>query len=112
MFRSQQPTIPFDMYLGQLLPIEEYRAYGFYSNMHNKIIVLLDSPALNTVGISEAVVNNNVKEAVLAIHTAFVNAIQNPFHPPGYPIVSKKFDSQINQIIRRYNSGVGNQKRK
>lgn len=95
------------MYLGQLIPIEDYRSFGCYTNTHNKIIVLCDSFTINSYSSVETMAGNmTMKEAINAIHAAFVAAIQNPFHPVGYPIVSKSFDSQIIQIVNKFNSTV------
>jgi len=100
-------TSPFEMYMGQLLPIEDYRAYGCYCNTHTKIIVLCDSFGMkssNIWEISSTVMDSNMKEAIGTIQAAFVSAMQNPFQPVGCPIVSKKFDSVIQQIVQRFNT--------
>jgi hypothetical protein len=83
------------MYLGQLFPIEDYRCFGSYNNTHNKTIVICDNYTLESGGI---------KETILALNSAFVAAIQNPFQATGEPIVSKKFDANVENIILRHNN--------
>ena len=105
--RALQSTSPFELYLGQLAYLEDYRAYGCYSNTHNKVILLCDSPGLNSFSVADAAENNHIREAIGSIRDAFVKATQNPFHPAGQPIVSKRFDSQVGQLVHRFNSLYG-----
>eukprot|EP01038_Epipyxis_sp_PR26KG_P009684 gene9684-13037_t len=93
--RAILSTTSFDMYLGQLFPIEDYRCFGSYCNTHNKTIIICDSGTTETGGI---------KDVILALNSAFANAIQNPFQPTGQPITSQKFNSFINQIVQRHNT--------
>lgn len=88
-------TTSFDMYLGQLFPIEDYRTFGCYSNCQNKTIVICDNATTDTGGI---------KETIMALNNAFIGAIQNPFQPVGQPLISKKFDANIHQIVQRHNN--------
>ena len=93
--RAVSSTAAFDMYLGQLFPIEDYRTFGCYSNTHNKVIVICDNTTTDTGG---------VKETIAALNVAFVNAIQNPFQLVGTPLVSKSLDKAIHQIVQRHNN--------
>ena len=102
--RALQSTSPFELYLGQLASVEDYRAFGCYSNTQNKVILLCDSPGFNSFSQVDAAESNHIREAIGSIHFAFVKAMQNPFHPAGQPIVSKRFDSQVGQLVHRFNS--------
>ena len=88
-------TASFDMYLGQLFPIEDYRTFGCYSNTHNKTIVICDNATTESGGI---------RDTIVALNTAFIAAIQNPFQPVGLPLISKRFDSNVHQIVQRHNN--------
>lgn len=99
--RAVSSTAAFDMYLGQLFPIEDFRTFGSYSNTHNKIIVVCDN------GTTDA---NGVKETIGALNAAFVNAVQNPFQLVGAPLSSRTLDAAINQIVQRHNN-AGSKKR-
>ena len=86
------------MYMGLLLPVDDYRAFCSYSNAHNKTIVICDSSTTDT---------GEIKETINALNVAFVNAMQNPFQPTGkpiYPASGKAFEASINQIVQKFNS--------
>lgn len=94
-------TATFDMYMGQLFPIEDYRTYGAYTNTHNKVIVVCENATTEPSGI---------KDTILALTTAFANAVQNPFQPAGMPLVSKALDTVITQIVQKHNSAYTKRK--
>lgn len=94
-------TAAFDMYLGQLFPIEDYRTFGCYSNTHNKIIVVCDNATTDAGG---------VKETIGLLNAAFVNAIQNPFQLVGAPLSSRTLDATISQIVLRHNNAITRRK--
>jgi hypothetical protein len=99
--RAVSSTAAFDLYLGQLFPIEDYRTFGAYSNTHNKTIVICENATSDTGGI---------KETIASLNSAFVNAIQNPFQPVGTPLVSKALDISITQIVQRHNANAAKRK--
>ena len=94
-YRALASTTSFDMYFGQLFPIEDYLVYGNYSNTHHKIISVCDNSGAENVGI---------RETINALSIAFVNAAQNPFQEVGKPLRSKKLDNTIQQIVNKHNS--------
>mmetsp|Transcript_25370 Transcript_25370/g.42491 ORF Transcript_25370/g.42491 Transcript_25370/m.42491 type:complete len:116 (-) Transcript_25370:518-865(-) len=108
--RAMTSTTAFDMYLGQLFPVDDYRTYGCYSNTHNKTIVICGNNNSSSGGFSDGSggSNSTIKQLILALNSAFVGAIQNPFQPVGAPIVaSKHLDEVIHQIVQVYNKRQG-----
>lgn len=99
--RAVSSTAAFDLYLGQLFPIEDYRTYGCYTNSHNKLIVICENGTSDSGGI---------KDTIAQLNVAFVNALQNPFHLVGAPFSSKSLDNAIQQIIQRHNSNATKRK--
>ena len=61
----------FDLYLGQVLQMDDYKVFGHYSNTHTKTLVLCDS----ATDAGDA----SVREAVLSFRNMYTNAVQNPF---------------------------------
>jgi len=61
----------FDLYLGQVLQMDDYKVFGHYSNTHIKTLVLCDSA-------TEAG-DASVREVVLNFRNMYANAVQNPF---------------------------------
>mmetsp|Transcript_4645 Transcript_4645/g.7584 ORF Transcript_4645/g.7584 Transcript_4645/m.7584 type:complete len:155 (-) Transcript_4645:135-599(-) len=108
--KAMTSTTAFDMYLGQLFPVDDYRTYGCYSNTHNKTIVICGNNNSSSGGFSDGSggSNSTIKQLILALNSAFVGAIQNPFQPVGAPIVaSKHLDEVIHQIVQVYNKRQG-----
>ena len=95
IYRAVSSTAAFDMYLGQLFIVDDYRTFGCCSNTHNKIIVICENATTDTGGI---------KETIAALNVAFVNAIQNTFQMVGSPLTSKLLDDNIHQIVQRHNN--------
>lgn len=93
--RAVLSTASFEMYLGQLFPIEDYRTFGCYTNTHNKIIVVCDNTTTDTGGI---------KETIFSLNNAFVNALQNPFQPVAAPLLTRTLDVTIHTIVQQHNS--------
>lgn len=93
--RAQSTSSTFDMYFGLLFPVEDYRVYGSYTNTHQKIVVICDGNGTENVG---------VREAMTALGAAFVNNSQNPFQIVEAPLVSKRLDTIVQQIIVKQNS--------
>jgi hypothetical protein len=89
------------MYLGQLFPIEDYRTFGSYSNTHNKIIVICENATSDTGGI---------KDTIILLNTAFVNAVQNPFQAVGAPLTSKALNAAVAAIVQRHNGALAKRK--
>lgn len=86
------------MYFGLLFPVEDYRVYGSYTNTHQKIVVICEGNGAENVGI---------REAVTAFGAAFVNNTQNPFQAVESPLISKRLDFIVQQIVTKQNSLIG-----
>jgi hypothetical protein len=86
-----------EMFLGQLLIVEDYRVFAWCSNTHTKTIIVCD------VATSEA----QVKDVLQNLYSQYVRAVQNPFQPNGQAVQlssSKRFQSRIQQIVGTYNA--------
>jgi hypothetical protein len=94
-FRALSSATGFDMYFGLLFMVDDYRVYGTYTNTHQKIVIICDF---------ENVDNTAIKEVLSTFNIAFLNAAQNPFQEIDSPLVSKKLDVAVQQIILRHNS--------
>jgi len=92
--RSGSPqSVPFDLYLDLLLPIDEYKVFGYYSNTQTKTIVVCE----NVVEAGSSA----MRDLVLSLHGLFVAAMQNPFQPCGRPLTSPKLHSGIQVLLSR-----------
>ncbi|GIL72663.1 hypothetical protein Vretimale_4364 [Volvox reticuliferus] len=83
-----------DAYLGLLYPTEDYRVYGYLTNTHVKIILLLDDEA--------PIKDEAVLRVLRRLHSLYVDTTSNPFHKFGLPITSPRFDAQLEQIVALY----------
>ncbi|GFR41299.1 hypothetical protein Agub_g1975 [Astrephomene gubernaculifera] len=83
-----------DAYLGLLYPTEDFKVYGYLTNTHLKILLLLDDegPAKDEV----------VMRVFRRLHSLYVDTASNPFHVFGLPISSARFDVQLEQIVAVY----------
>ena len=99
-FRAIQNS-SFEMYLGQLFPIDEFKVFGSYTNTQMKLIIVCYNSITEISG---------MRETMSALWSAFVSAIQNPFQETGKPLKSKKLDILVQQIVDKHNAL--NQKRR
>ncbi|KAG2499243.1 hypothetical protein HYH03_002822 [Edaphochlamys debaryana] len=83
-----------ESYLGLLYPTEDYRVYGYLTNTHVKIIVLLDDEA--------PVKDDLVMRVMKRLHNLYVDTTSNPFHKFGMPISSPRFDAALESIVSVY----------
>lgn len=85
-----------DLYLGQLLQVDEYKVFGHYSNTHTKTMVVCDSGTDSS--------DPSVRELLMALRGIYTAATQNPFQTPETTVVSKRFCSAVSQAFAAYNS--------
>merc|ERR1711924_230058 len=78
-----------DSYLGLLYPTEDYKVFGYLTCTNVKLILVAD--ALNA---KEA----NVKRVFQGLHTAYINAVSNPFYTPYTKIDSPTFARQVDAL--------------
>ena len=76
-------------YLGSLYAVDDYQIYGHLSNTNIKTILVCDN----------AVPETYVRSTILLLSGLYATAIQNPFQAIGKPIVSKRFNEQIQKAI-------------
>lgn len=88
----------FDLYLGQLLQVDDYRVFGHYSNTHIKTVVLCES-------LSEAT-DAAVRDVVLTLRGLYIAAIQNPFFATERPLESASFRRKVQQLMQQFNARV------
>ena len=88
----------FDLYLGPLLQVDDYRVFGHYSNTHIKTVVLCE-------GVSETA-DAAVRDVVLALRGLYISAIQNPFLMTDKPMESLSFRRRVQQLIETFNSRI------
>ncbi|KAL2721599.1 trafficking protein particle complex subunit 2-like protein [Vespula maculifrons] len=81
-----------DLYLGLLLTTEEFKIYGYATNTKIKFVIVLQSSNISFR-------DNEVKMIFKKLHTAYSNAVCNPFYVPGSSINSKSFDSSVTEIM-------------
>lgn len=84
-----------DSFLGLLYSTEDYHVYGYLTNTRIKLI---------TVTGDEAAKEEDVRAVLCNIHTAYVDAISNPFHDAGQPLTSARFHQRVRAIMDRANA--------
>eukprot|EP01100_Stratorugosa_tubuloviscum_P008732 TRINITY_DN3631_c3_g1_i2.p1 TRINITY_DN3631_c3_g1~~TRINITY_DN3631_c3_g1_i2.p1 ORF type:complete len:139 (+),score=65.48 TRINITY_DN3631_c3_g1_i2:115-531(+) len=77
----------FDPFLGFLFPLEDYKVYGYITNTNIKIIVILNEYT--------EIKEQELKTLFERLHTAYINAICNPFYNFDEPIESQTFDVEV-----------------
>lgn len=82
-----------DLYLGLLLTTEEFKIYGYATNTKIKFVIVLPSSNL-------LFRDNEIKMLFKRLHTAYSNAVCNPFYVPGSSINSKSFESSVMEIMK------------
>ncbi|CAD6238353.1 GSCOCG00008441001-RA-CDS [Cotesia congregata] len=81
-----------ELFLGLLHFTDEHKIFGYATNTKVKFVVVLQTP-------STTVRDNDVRMIFRKLHTAYCNAICNPFYIPGDPIESKSFDATVKDIM-------------
>ncbi|CAL5192862.1 unnamed protein product [Lathyrus oleraceus] len=75
-----------ETFLGLLYPIENYKVYGYLTNTKVKFILVTTD-----LDVKDADVRNFFRR----FHTAYVDAVSNPFHVPGKKITSRTFAERL-----------------
>lgn len=78
-----------DTYLGLLSSEEEVRLYGYITNTRAKLVIAVDDPVVK---------DDEMRAIFRRMHTAFVDAVSNPFYTHGSPLISPRFDASIRTI--------------
>mmetsp|Transcript_17753 Transcript_17753/g.57404 ORF Transcript_17753/g.57404 Transcript_17753/m.57404 type:complete len:139 (+) Transcript_17753:1744-2160(+) len=80
-----------ETYLGLLYPTEDFNVYGYMSNTRVKFVMVLDDAEVKDA---------DVRMVFRRFHSAYVDAVCNPFHTPGQRLVSKNFDARIRAALQ------------
>jgi hypothetical protein len=78
-----------DAYLGLLCPADEFLVYGFATCTRVKLLLVLDG-----ADVSE----DAVRDAFRRMHAAFIDAVSNPWQPPGKPLRSAAFGRAVDAL--------------
>ncbi|XP_011296714.1 trafficking protein particle complex subunit 2-like protein isoform X1 [Fopius arisanus] len=81
-----------ELFLGLLYSTEEHKIFGYAPNTKVKFVVVLPSS-------NASFRDNDVRMMFRKLHLAYSNAVCNPFYLPGDEIISKTFDSSVNEIM-------------
>ncbi|KAK9823385.1 hypothetical protein WJX72_002400 [[Myrmecia] bisecta] len=87
---KKSPADTADPYLGMLYPTEDYKVYGYISNTKMKFILVLDEPVAR---------EDDMRMIFKRFHTAYVDAVSNPFYTGNTPITSPSFDASVRAIV-------------
>ncbi|WZN65671.1 trafficking protein particle complex protein [Chloropicon roscoffensis] len=80
-----------DSYLGLLYPTEDYKVYGYLTSTQAKLILVTHT--------FNQVKESSVREVFEGLHSAYIDAVSNPFYTPGKKIESKSFEGRVDRII-------------
>lgn len=80
----------FDTYLGMLYPTEDYKVYGYISNTRIKFILVVDEMLQK---------EDEVRMLFKRFHSAYVDAVSNPFYTTSTPVASKRFDASVRTMV-------------
>lgn len=88
---AAQPGAQPDPYLGLLQPAVDCRVYGYMTNTETKLIVIVSEGEAREV---------ELRQLFRRLHALVINAVSNPFYVAGTPIISKKFEGGVRQLVR------------
>ncbi|GJS41454.1 trafficking protein particle complex subunit 2-like protein [Tanacetum coccineum] len=80
-----------ETFLGLLYPTENYKVYGYLTNTKVKFILVTTD-----LDVRDADVRNFFRR----FHSAYLDAVSNPFHVPGKKITSKTFAERVSTIVK------------
>ncbi|XP_046611187.1 trafficking protein particle complex subunit 2-like protein [Neodiprion virginianus] len=81
-----------ELFLGLLFSTEEHKIFGYATNTKIKFIIVLQST-------NASLRDNEVRMIFRKLHSAYANAVCNPFYVPGDQIQSKGFDTAVMEIM-------------
>ncbi|KAL1803645.1 hypothetical protein ACET3Z_032292 [Daucus carota] len=86
-----------ETFLGLLYPADNYKVYGYLTNTKVKFILVTTD-----LDVRDASVRNFFRR----FHSAYVDAVSNPFHVPGKKITSKTFAGRVSAIVNSFGSST------
>ncbi|KAF9618497.1 hypothetical protein IFM89_001898 [Coptis chinensis] len=90
--KKTSPTLN-ETFLGLLYPTENYKVYGYLTNTKVKFILVTTD-----LDVRDADVRNFFRR----FHSAYVDAVSNPFHVPGKKITSRIFAERVSSIVKSF----------
>lgn len=90
--KKSGPTLN-ETFLGLLYPTENYKVYGYLTNTKVKFILVTTD-----LDVRDADVRNFFRR----FHSAYVDAVSNPFHVPGKKITSRTFAERVSTIVKSF----------
>ncbi|XP_042003717.1 trafficking protein particle complex subunit 2-like protein [Salvia splendens] len=87
-----------ETFLGLLNPTENYKVYGYLTNTKVKFILVTTDLEVRDV---------DARVFFGRFHTAYVDAVSNPFHIPGKKITSRKFAERVSTIVKSFGLSSG-----
>ncbi|KAL6963690.1 hypothetical protein U1Q18_034696 [Sarracenia purpurea var. burkii] len=90
--KKSGPTLN-ETFLGLLYPAENYKVYGYLTNTKVKFILVTTD-----LDVRDADVRNFFRR----FHSAYVDAVSNPFHVPGKKITSRTFAERVSNIVKSF----------
>ncbi|KAA8546119.1 hypothetical protein F0562_020430 [Nyssa sinensis] len=80
-----------ESFLGLLCPPENYKVYGYLTNTKVKFILVTTD-----LDVRDADMRNFFRR----FHSAYVDAVSNPFHVPAKKITSRTFAERVSTIVK------------
>ncbi|XP_039134051.1 trafficking protein particle complex subunit 2-like protein [Dioscorea cayenensis subsp. rotundata] len=93
--KKSGPTLN-DTFLGVLYPMDDCKVYGYLTNTNVKFIMVTTDTDLK---------DGDLRSFFKDLHSAYVDAVSNPFHIPGKKITSKSFAERVSSIVKSFRSG-------
>ncbi|KAA6425110.1 MAG: trafficking particle complex subunit 2 -like [Trebouxia sp. A1-2] len=84
------PGEVFDTYLGMLYPTEDFKVYGSISNTRIKFMLVVDEMLQK---------EDEMRMIFKRFHTAYVDAVSNPFYTTSTSVTSKRFDASVRTLV-------------
>ncbi|XP_047941988.1 trafficking protein particle complex subunit 2-like protein [Salvia hispanica] len=87
-----------ETFLGLLNPTENYKVYGYLTNTKVKFILVSTDLEVRDV---------DARVFFGRFHTAYIDAVSNPFHIPGKKITSRKFAERVSTMVKSFGLSSG-----
>jgi len=86
-------TTASEMYLGLLYPTDQYQVFGYVTNTKTKLVIVTDDVDVKDL---------DIKSLCKRLHALYVDAVSNPFHVPGEPFRSARFDKAVAKLVSSF----------
>ncbi|KAM7479462.1 hypothetical protein LguiA_027675 [Lonicera macranthoides] len=113
--KKSGPTLN-ETFLGLLYPTENYKVYGYLTNTKVKFILVTTDLDVRDADVRNILVKKMEcqtrigwecwvpywKKFFRRFHSAYVDAVSNPFHVPGKKITSRTFAERVSTIVKSF----------